>query len=70
MNSTMQEYPLTITSLLRRGGSMFPDSEVVTFEGERSKHTKFPDVAARVPRLAAALKDLGVRTDDQHPPRR
>ena len=65
MNSTMQDVPLTITSLLRRGGTMFPDSEVVTFEGETSRHTKFPDVAARVPRLAAALRDLGVRTDDR-----
>ncbi len=65
MNSTMQDVPLTITSLLRRGGSMFPESEVITFEGERSRHTKFPDVAARVPRLAAALRDLGVRTDDR-----
>jgi fatty-acyl-CoA synthase len=55
MKSTMQDLPLTITSLLRRGGSMFPESEVITFEGESSRHTKFPDVAARVPRLAAAL---------------
>ncbi len=65
MKSTMQDVPLTITSLLRRGGSLFPESEVVTFEGETSRHATFPEVAARVPRLAAALRDLGVNADDR-----
>jgi len=65
MESTMQDAPLTITQILRRGERVFPDSEVITFEGERSRHTSFGDVAARIPRLASALRDLGVRPGDR-----
>ncbi len=65
MKSTMQDVPLTITALFRRGASIYPDAEIITFEGESSKHTRFADVAARVPRLANALKALGVREGDR-----
>ena len=65
MKSTMQDAPLTITEIFRRGERVFPDSEVVTFQGEQSRHSRFGDVAARVPRLAAALRDLGVKPDDR-----
>jgi len=65
MDSTMQDAPLTITALFRRGERVFPDSEVITFEGEGSKHARYQDVAARVPRLAGALRDLGINADDR-----
>ena len=65
MESTMQDVQLTITELFRRGERVYPDSEVVTFQGEGSRHARFGDVAARVPRLANALRELGVRGDDR-----
>ncbi|MBV8300887.1 MAG: long-chain fatty acid--CoA ligase [Candidatus Dormibacteraeota bacterium] len=65
MESTMQEAPLTITALFRRGEAVFPDSEVITFQGEGSRHTRFAEVAERVRRLAGALSTLGVRPGDR-----
>ena len=65
MESTMQDAPLTITEIFRRGERVYPDSEVITFQGEQSRHTRFGDVAARVPRLASALAELGVKPGDR-----
>jgi fatty-acyl-CoA synthase len=65
MQSTMQDVPLTITSLLRRGESVFADSEVVTFQGEGSRRATFATVGSRSARLAAALRELGVKPDDR-----
>jgi len=65
MNSTMQDFPLTITSLFRRGRTIFGDSEVVTFQGQGSRHATFASVAERAERLAAALYRLGIRQGDR-----
>jgi fatty-acyl-CoA synthase len=65
MKSTMQDFPLTIASLYRRGRDIFGDSQVVTFEGESSRQTTFASVSERAERLAAALKRLGVRDGDR-----
>ncbi|TMB90671.1 MAG: long-chain fatty acid--CoA ligase [Chloroflexi bacterium] len=65
MNSTMMDSPLTITALLRRGARVFAGSEVITCEGEASRHARFGDVAERTQRLAAALQALGVKQDDR-----
>jgi len=65
MNSTMQDAPLTITELFRHGAEVFHDSEVVTFEGERARHTSFAKVAERAGRLAAGLRALGIGPGDR-----
>jgi len=65
MKSTMQDSPLTITALFRRGASVFPDSEVITWEGATARRATFAHVAARVPKLANAMRDLGVREGDR-----
>jgi fatty-acyl-CoA synthase len=65
MKSTMQDVPLTIAELFRRGAAVFPDSEVITCEGQTSSHATFAEVAVRVPRLASALRELGVREGDR-----
>src|SRR5437660_12251713 len=65
MNSTVRGSPLTSTALLRRGARVFAGSEVITCEGEASRHARFGDVAGRTQRLAAALQALGVKKDDR-----
>ena len=65
MNSTMQDSPLSITELFRHGTNVFPDSEIITFEGEQARHTSFAKVAERVNRLAGALRTLGIVPGDR-----
>ena len=56
MNSTMQDAPLSITELFRHGAEVFPDSEMITFEGERARHTQLREGgrAGEPPRRCAA----------------
>jgi fatty-acyl-CoA synthase len=65
MKSTMQDYPLTVASLYRRGRDIFAGGEVVTFEGKSSRRATFADVAERAEKLAAALSRLGIREGDR-----
>jgi len=65
IQSTMQDFPLTVGMIFRHGRTVHGESEIVTFEGETSRHTSFADVAARADRLAVALLALGVETGDR-----
>ena len=60
------EYPLTITAIARRAGSLFPRRAVVSRRAGGSVHrTTYGAVLARAARLAAALRALGVRPGDR-----
>jgi fatty-acyl-CoA synthase len=65
MQSTMQDFPLSIGMIFQHGRTVFGDSEVVTFEGDTSRRAEFSEVADRVDRLAAALRRLGVESGDR-----
>jgi fatty-acyl-CoA synthase len=65
MQSTMQERPLTIGSLLAYGLAVYADSEVVTFDGDSTRRASFRQVGARAARLANALRRLGVSEGDR-----
>jgi len=60
LESTMQEFPLTIGMIFRHGRTVYADSEVVTFEGETSRRSTYAEVGDRTDQLAAALTRLGV----------
>lgn len=65
MRSTMQDFPLTIGMIFRHGRTVYPDSEVVTWEGDSARRATFAQVADRAEKLAAALKRLGVEPGDR-----
>ncbi len=63
--STMQDYPLTITSILRHGSRIYSRSECVTWAGDHARHATFAEIARNAERLAAALARLGVGEGDR-----
>jgi fatty-acyl-CoA synthase len=63
--STMQEHPLTITDILRHGATVYADSVVTTWEGDRTRSASYAEVAARANRLAGALTSLGIEQGDR-----
>ena len=65
MQSTMQDFPLNVGMIFRHGRAVHGESEVVTFEGDASRHASFAEVSARVDRLAAALGELGIESGDR-----
>jgi fatty-acyl-CoA synthase len=65
LESTMQDFPLTIGMILRHGQAVYGDSEVVTFEGDGSRRAAFAEVAGRAGQLAGALQRLGIEAGDR-----
>jgi fatty-acyl-CoA synthase len=65
MQSTMQDFPLTIAHLLRHGQAVHGRSQVATFDGEGVHRATFAEVADRAERLAAALTRLGIDEGDR-----
>ena len=58
----MQDFPLTIGMIFRHGRSVYANSEVVTYEGDGSRHSTYAEVGDRVDQLASALAKLGVES--------
>jgi fatty-acyl-CoA synthase len=65
MRSTMQDFPLTITHLLRHGAAVHRRSQVLTYDGEAVRSASFDEVNGRIQQLAAALRRLGVEPGDR-----
>src|SRR5262245_10815487 len=65
MLSTMQDHPLTVTSLFEHGRTIHGGSQVATYEGARTRRVTFAQLAERAGRLAAALVRLGVKPGDR-----
>ncbi|HEY4454433.1 MAG TPA: long-chain fatty acid--CoA ligase [Pseudonocardiaceae bacterium] len=63
--STMQDFPLTITAILRHGATVYRDSECVTWNGASATKANYAQIAANAERLAAALSKLGVQEGDR-----
>ena len=65
MQATMQNRPLTVSSMFRHGRAVNSGSQVVTCEGDHSRRASFAEVAERADKLAAALARLGIRPGDR-----
>jgi fatty-acyl-CoA synthase len=65
MLSTMQDRQITVQSIFLHGATIFTDSRVAAFDGERVCHTTYERVAERVGRLAGALRRLGIGPGDR-----
>jgi fatty-acyl-CoA synthase len=63
--STMQDFPLSISAILRHGERVYPESECVTWTDEGPRRASFAEVGANAARLANALACLGVRNGDR-----
>jgi fatty-acyl-CoA synthase len=66
VDSTMMDFPLTVTSILRYGTTAFGDKEVVTCAGdEPARRRTYTAVGERAARLANGLRSLGVDGDQR-----
>ena len=65
MRSTMQDFPLTLGSILRHGTTAHADSEVVTATAEGSRSISYGGLGERVAQLAGGLRGLGITGDER-----
>ena len=60
MDSTMQDFPLTLTSILRHGTTWYSSRKVITAMPDGSREISYGEFGTRVARLAHGLRGLGV----------
>ncbi|MDQ1383771.1 MAG: hypothetical protein QOG65_1150, partial [Actinomycetota bacterium] len=63
--STMQEFPLTITAVLRHGRTVYGDAECVTWTENGPRRATYATIADNAGRAAGALARLGVTGGDR-----
>ncbi len=61
----MQDGPLLVSGILRRGQEVYGTSRVVTVQADGYRESTFTQVGARAEQLANALRRLGVGADDR-----
>jgi fatty-acyl-CoA synthase len=66
MRGLMMDFPLTITTILRRAEQIYPHVEVTSRRPDRTlHHTNYGSIAKRARHLAAGLGALGIRAGDR-----
>ncbi|MFT7474516.1 MAG: fatty-acyl-CoA synthase [Verrucomicrobiales bacterium] len=65
IESTMQDFPLSIGALFKHGRRIHSDSKVITWTDAGPETATFAEVGDRADQLAAALAKLGVRPGDR-----
>jgi len=60
MDSTMQDFPLTVTGILRHGTTWYSGRKVITKTPDGYREICFGELGTRVGRLAHGLRQLGV----------
>jgi fatty-acyl-CoA synthase len=61
----MQDFPLTITAILRHGTSWHADKKVITATADGYREAGYGAVGERVAQLAHGLRELGVTGDER-----
>ena len=65
MDSTMQDYPLTIGSIMRYACDVHGDRKVTTATGDGYRQTTYREVGEQAARLANALRRIGITGDQR-----
>jgi fatty-acyl-CoA synthase len=65
MDSTMQDFPLTVTGILRHGTTWYSGRKVITKTPDGYREICFGELGTRVAQLAHGLRDLGIRDGDR-----
>jgi fatty-acyl-CoA synthase len=65
MDSTMQDFPLTVTGILRHGTTWSSSRKVITKTPDGYREISFGELGARVAQLAHGLRDIGVEGGDR-----
>lgn len=65
IDSTMQDFPLTINHIFRHGRRVHSGAKVLTYDVDGVTEATFAEVGDRADRLAAALQRLGVEPGDR-----
>jgi fatty-acyl-CoA synthase len=65
MYGTIQDFPLTMTSILRYGASIHADRTVTTATADGFRGITFGELGARAARLANGLRRVGVTGDER-----
>ncbi|MGE5696768.1 MAG: fatty acid--CoA ligase [Candidatus Sericytochromatia bacterium] len=65
MESTMQDFPLTITGILRHGTSWHADRKVITAADDGYREASYGALGERVAQLAHGLRSLGINGDER-----
>ena len=60
MDSTMQDFPLTLTSILRHGTGWYSSRKVITATPDGAREISYGELGTRVAQLARGLRALGV----------
>src|SRR4051794_15163806 len=63
MRSTMQDVPLSISSILKHGRDVYGDSSIITVGEDGNRRATFVEVSANAARLAHGLRSLGIEGD-------
>jgi fatty-acyl-CoA synthase len=65
MRSTMQDYPLTVRSILDHGTTVHGDSTVVTATADGTRERTYAEMRPRIAQLAHGLRELGITGDQR-----
>jgi fatty-acyl-CoA synthase len=65
MDSTMQDFPLTVTGILRHGTALYADRRVITKTPDGYREISYGELAPRVAQLAHGLQSLGISGDQR-----
>lgn len=65
MRSTMQDFPLTVTGILRHGTRWNSNRKVITATADGYREISFGELGTRVARLAHGLRQIGVTDGDR-----